>query len=237
VRPRISYANVVATVALIVALGGTAVAATSIVAKNGQITGCYRKSGKAKGTLRVVAAKTKCRKTESRLTFNQRGPAGPAGTSGAGSGLGGAGGSAGAAGSDATSPAGAVGFFALASCPSGWTAYAPAQGRYVVGLPAGGSLESTVGTALANGENRPTGQHTHSITDPGHTHDVQVDPILVGGNVASVRVTGTADEQASMAQTVTAKALPSFTGITVNATGDVPGTNAPYLQLLACKKA
>ena len=28
----------------------------------------------------------------------------------------------------------------------------------------------------------------------------------------------------------------AFTGITINAAGAVPGTNAPYLQLVACRK-
>lgn len=70
-------------------------------------------------------------------------------------------------------PAGAVMFFNLTSCPSGWTNFTPAQGRYIVGTVAtGGTLGSTVGTALTNTENRPVGQHSHTINDPGHSHTI-----------------------------------------------------------------
>lgn len=86
-------------------------------------------------------------------------------------------------------PTGAVMPFNLTSCPSGWSDYTAASGRYIVGLPSGGTLAGTTGTALTNAENRAVGQHnhtgttnahlhtlpslahTHSITDPGHAHN------------------------------------------------------------------
>jgi len=46
-------------------------------------------------------------------------------------------------------PSGAVIFFNLASCPQGWRELTSARGRYIVGLPAGGTLGATVGTALS----------------------------------------------------------------------------------------
>jgi hypothetical protein len=58
-------------------------------------------------------------------------------------------------------PAGAVMFFNLAACPAGWSEFAPAQGRTVVGTPVGGTTGGVVGVPLANLENRP---HTHSLT-------------------------------------------------------------------------
>ena len=58
-------------------------------------------------------------------------------------------------------PTGAVMAFNLASCPSGWTELTSARGRYIVGLPSGGTLAGTAGTALSNQENRPVGQHNH----------------------------------------------------------------------------
>ena len=61
-------------------------------------------------------------------------------------------------------PAGTVAYFNRASCPSGWSALASAQGRFLVGLPAGGTLAGTVGSALAN---LGTIVHTHSFTATG----------------------------------------------------------------------
>ena len=127
---------------------------------------------------------------------------------------------------DAVAPAGAVMFFATQTCPAGWTAYAPAQGRYVVGLQPGGTLEKTDGTALTDGEDRPTGQHGHTLT-------ILADPILVGGNVTPTSVQGT--QHTSMRQALASSSPTSW--LTVDPAGSVPGTNAPYVQLLACKKS
>ena len=79
--------NVVAYLALFVALGGTgAFAASSIVGADGQIHGCYATKGKSKGSLRVVSAKARCRRGERKIAWQQQGddgPAGPAGAAGA----------------------------------------------------------------------------------------------------------------------------------------------------------
>ncbi len=126
-------------------------------------------------------------------------------------------------------PSGAVMFFNLSTCPSGWTDYSSAQGRYLVGKLPGGTLGATVGTAFTvDQENRAVGQHNHPITDPGHTHNLKAGG--VGGAGGSYTVNP--DQPA----------VPGFianatTGITVNATGTVTGTNAPYIQLLACQKS
>lgn len=59
------------------------------------------------------------------------------------------------------------------SCPSGWSEYTSARGRYIVGLPSGGTKEGTQGTALSNVQNRPVGQHNHSFSGSAlgtHTH-------------------------------------------------------------------
>jgi len=50
-------------------------------------------------------------------------------------------------------------------CPSGWTEYTAAQGRVIVGVPAGGTVGATVGTALTDREDR-----THTHTTPEHKH-------------------------------------------------------------------
>ncbi len=123
-------------------------------------------------------------------------------------------------------PAGAVMFFNLNTCPSGWTQLTAAQGRFVVGLHTGGSLANTVGTALNNLENRPIGQHGHGVTDPGHVHPAPKVYTASGGTTTAVKTL--AGEWSTVSHTVT--------GITVDDGGTVAGTNAPYIQLLVCEK-
>src|SRR4051794_9083315 len=189
------------------------------------------------------------------------------GYAGAAGGKGGGGGDAGGV------PAGAVAFFAKKACPSDWKEYKALQGRYAVGLPAGGQAKQTVGQALSPGEDRPVGRHTHDVTDPGHTHGV-TDPGHIHGvtdpghvhtaPAQAAPITGQtsypanprfhADDFDATGTLGTMQVLPAFTGISiqpattgisvnsattgipVKAAGDVPGTNAPYVQLLACKK-
>ncbi|MEX2394774.1 MAG: hypothetical protein WD826_09885, partial [Actinomycetota bacterium] len=67
-------------------------------------------------------------------------------------------------------PKNAIVFFNRASCPRGFEAFVAAEGRYVTGMPAGGTLAGTSGTALSDLESRSVGQHTHGVTDPGHGH-------------------------------------------------------------------
>jgi hypothetical protein len=57
----------------------------SVVGANGQITGCYAKKGKAKGTLRVVPSGRRCRKGEKPVTWNAQGQSGQNGPSGSSS--------------------------------------------------------------------------------------------------------------------------------------------------------
>lgn len=149
-------------------------------------------------------------------------------------------------------PASTVAAFKLSSCPTGWkimdgTAATPdMRGRYIVGLPSGGTLSSTVGTALTAEENRAVGQHLHSIdppstsasiTDPGHNHA----PRINAGGASPSRVNTTADwNDAYGSDTST-----NTTGITASVdiaafnsanSGSVAGTNAPYGEFIMCLK-
>ncbi len=178
-------------------------------------------------------------------------------------------------------PSGAVMFFDTAVCPTGWTELTEANGRYLVGLPAGGTLGTTVGAALTDGENRAVGQHSHAVADPGHTHTLTdpghshsvTDPghmhdITDPGHSHSYNRVDTAannwGDNSSDQDTYTDRTSTETTGITINTAstgisllsnttgvtldsattgisateneGDVAGTNAPYLQLLICKK-
>ena len=48
------------------------------------------------------------------------------------------------------------------TCPTGWTEYIAGRGRYVVGLPSGGTLEGTSGLALSNLDTRSG--HSHGFS-------------------------------------------------------------------------
>ena len=111
-------------------------------------------------------------------------------------------------------PAGMILFTKDGACPSGYAEYTALRGRYAVGLPSGGTNLATVGTALSNSENRPVGQHTHDIEVISSTAE--------GGGGAMEKTTSTTG-------TPTA-------GIVSNS-GSVTGTNAPYIQLMACEKS
>lgn len=127
-----------------------------------------------------------------------------------------------------TIPSGSVMYTVSATCPTGWSEFTAARGRYIVGVPLGGTVSSTVGTALSNSENRAAGAHAHDITDPGHyhtTHGYSV-PTSDGGGIAG----GGNPVGGPTTDTKT-------TGITVNSTGTTAGTNAPYIQLIACQKS
>ncbi len=79
-RPRLSYANVMATAAFLMAAGGGAYAATSLVGSSGTIRGCVNKTS---GVLRVVHPGAKCQKhREQAITWNQHGPRGLRGLQG-----------------------------------------------------------------------------------------------------------------------------------------------------------
>ncbi|MCI0581050.1 MAG: hypothetical protein L0332_29650 [Chloroflexi bacterium] len=177
-------------------------------------------------------------------------------------------------------PAGTILFFNASACPAGWVEVIEARGRYLVGVPAGGAPGLPVGTPLSDGEDRPVGEHDHSVsdpghshalTDPGHSHEVS-DPghrhtilstlhthggVLVSGVSyddgsdyldQSEGSTGEASSNFDVLPAVTGVTVVSatvsaslaignsFSGVAVEATGEVTGTNAPYVQLLACKR-
>lgn len=228
IRARVTYPHVVATLALIVAVAGGSLAAGQS-ASNGSIFACVRKHG---GAVRLVS-RPKCRTARERLvTWNRRGVPGKDGAPGAA----GAAGATGPAGTASPIPSNLVAYFDGSSCPSGWTPFEPARGRYLVGIPTGGTLDALVGTALSDQENRPTGRHNHAVTDPGHSHDIGVRSTINGGNTPVNSIQGNAS---SPDLSLIGHTMSATTGISVDdssGASGVAGTNAPYLQLLACRK-
>jgi hypothetical protein len=216
--PRVTYANVAATVCLVAVGGAAATGAFGRAAAPAKITACAAKTGSTKGLLRLAS---KCKRSERKVTWNVKGVQGPQGFQGA----------AGQNGVDATAPTGAVMYFDLGSCPAGWSNYEPGRGRYLVGVPSGGTQGATVGTALSDTENRPTGQHTHAVNDPGHFHTVDFDTerlANMGNTIGGTSIFGT--------NSASENSHPALTHITIANAGTVAGTNAPYLQLLLCRK-
>jgi hypothetical protein len=152
-------------------------------------------------------------------------------------------------------PANLIAFTKNGSCPSGWAEYTGARGRSIVGLPLSGTNLASIGSELTNGENRATGQHNHTgsssgtvsgthahgVTDSGHAHTGRIDA-GAGGLFSTYQdlYAGTT----TTAFATTGISIPSkVTGVTINTqtltidnAGSVAGTNAPYLQLMACRK-
>jgi hypothetical protein len=144
-------------------------------------------------------------------------------------------------------PSGVIAYMAGA-CPSGWTEYTAARGRYVVGVPSGGTVAGTVGTALTNQENRAVGQHTHTFSGSAlsahnHTQDAHLhgqtswsNNGTVGGWARSM-MNGNSAYVTSDNTTATNQAAAAGTPAGTNAnSGSVAGTNAPYIQLTVCQK-
>jgi hypothetical protein len=94
-RRTITYANVLASAAIFVALGGGAYAVTGLAAQDAVVYACAKKKG---GVLRVVSKGKRCKKSERRVSWNAQGVQGTRG----GTGAPGAPGTAGAAGSNGT---------------------------------------------------------------------------------------------------------------------------------------
>ena len=114
---------------------------------------------------------------------------------------------------------GEVAYYATPKCPSGWSDYARAEGRYVVGLAPTGNLGEMVGRELAPKENRAVGRHRHDITLRGIVHngdsrDAIITEFYHRSNVKiNVNIPGKSEWS-----------------------GNIPDTNAPYVQLKACVK-
>ena len=72
-----SPATVIAIAAFVIVSSGVAIG--SVAARDGKITACYATRN---GTLRLIDADKKCRKSEKRIAWNQRGPRGRRGPAG-----------------------------------------------------------------------------------------------------------------------------------------------------------
>ena len=66
---RFSYGNVMATVAIFIAICGGSLAIGTVPNESGQIAACYVKKGKQRGDVRLLVKGTKCRRNEKLITW------------------------------------------------------------------------------------------------------------------------------------------------------------------------
>lgn len=121
------------------------------------------------------------------------------------------------------------------ACPSGWTEFASAQGRMIVGLPSGGTLAGTVGTAMTDLENRT---HTHTYTQvPNHVHTLQVQGSTTASTSGTHVMTSTATGGSSRT-TASPDATNNPTGgVATATTNSTSASNVlAYIQLRYCSK-
>ena len=95
-RSGLTYANVMATIAVFLALGGGALAASGFVGAGGKINGCVDKHG----VLTVLKPKKKCARGLTAISWNQTGGKGATGATGPAGAAGATGPSTGPAGGD-----------------------------------------------------------------------------------------------------------------------------------------
>ncbi len=116
-------------------------------------------------------------------------------------------------------PSGTIAYFNAKDCPPAWNRADELTGFYPVGLNPNNrdAVGAKVGTGLSNLENRPAGRHSHTYPEEHMTYGGPTAKQIDSGNGGSwgfeLRV------------------------LTTNEASDlVPNTNAPYVQLSACKK-
>ncbi len=91
IRRHVSYANVAATLALVLAMSGGAIAASGGFTSGGALKACVNEEGR----LKLLQSGQRCRKGQKTVVWNQTGPAGAPGARGATGATGAAGGQGG----------------------------------------------------------------------------------------------------------------------------------------------
>jgi hypothetical protein len=131
-------------------------------------------------------------------------------------------------------PSGAILYFNATTCPTGWAEFTSARGAYIVGRVSGGTLNTLVGTALTNQENR---NHTHTTPQTDFTQITPTGLTLLALQSTQPLRLYFAFAGAWNFLTGTATTTPD-TGIATAGmtTSNQSTTIAPYLQLLVCKK-
>ncbi len=152
-------------------------------------------------------------------------------------------------------PSRLIAFWTFSTPPAGWVEYAAARGRFIVGVPSGGTIAGTVGTALTNLQDK-THTHTgpsHTHTGPSHTHNQNMgaqtyaddysatEDIKAASSFGSKLVRGafTGANGPYIVQTGVQAGGTGTTGAEgTGATGSAATSNvAPYIQLFTIQKS
>ena len=121
-------------------------------------------------------------------------------------------------------PPKAVVAFDTDTCPAGWHPFGAADGRYIVGVQPAGHLGQGKGTPLGDLEDRPTGQHSHSVYVLAVGGEDDTNNGVVYGFPGHGGYRRNVQQEAKTFSTlVEGKDAPT-------------GTNAPYVQLKYCEK-
>jgi hypothetical protein len=182
IRSRMTYANVLATAAVVVAVGAGGYAIGSVPDSKGRIPACYVTTGGHKGELRVLLHGKQCRSGERKLVWNRRGVQGLQGSQG----LQGATGPQGIPGPAGPSEGFNQGLFAggpgLSLSAGGYFVQAVVQATNSAGTPADLSCTLSIGSAsdgsgiakdietttiAANGKGSLTLHQIHTLSGPG----------------------------------------------------------------------
>jgi hypothetical protein len=138
-------------------------------------------------------------------------------------------------------PSGAIVFFNGTACPTGYTIVSGARGRTIVGLPSGGTLAGTGGSALTNLATRTITEvaaHTHGTgtlalaSDGAHTHT------FAYGNLATAGFTGRVVNDTPGTGTTGAAGTHTHTttGTSASSGSASVDVTTPYIQYLICSK-
>jgi hypothetical protein len=185
IGPRLTYANVVSSIAVFIALGGGAYAAiSSIPGPDGVIHGCYKKKG---GNLRLVSSGKRCSRREKAIAFDQQGRQGLRGASVRGSqgsrGLQGLQGVQGAKGEQGPQGPGATTFTTTLAQGAPKTALATlSNGVTVSGLCVSGEVELKIETAGPGTHLQISGTSANSGAPITQDSDNVASIVGVGGN-------------------------------------------------------
>jgi hypothetical protein len=139
-------------------------------------------------------------------------------------------------------PVGMISYFNLANCPSGWTLVGAAEGRFIVGMAAGGSQGHQQGTAWTNTPGQPTHSHTFNAvggktsSDGAHTHAMPYAGTYDSGYNWGGGCTASYPNPSGHSHSATSAGAHQHDVVFSGQTTTTSTANRPYIQLLPCQK-